>query len=146
MEKLSLGKYGQSVQSFDPVEAGRLKAESFNKQQGDLTGYDCHKCLNRGRIAIVRVPIKGTQARSTFATKKQREAYMNLYCYGEYRSCPLLQAVLCPYNEGVECREKDHCDHCGWNPRIGSMRLEKWKEKQFASDGSEKANKGQTKR
>ena len=54
MEKLNLGKYGQSVQSFDPVEAGRLKAESFNKQQGDLKGYDCQKCLNRGRIAIVK--------------------------------------------------------------------------------------------
>lgn len=92
------------------------------------------------------VPIKGTQARSTFATKKQREAYTNLYCYGEYRSCPLLQAVLCPYNEGVECREKNHCDQCGWNPKVGSVRLEKWKEKQFAGDGSEKANKGQTKR
>lgn len=52
MEKLNLGRYGQSAQSFDPVEAGRFKADSFNKQQGNLTGYDCPECLNRGRIAI----------------------------------------------------------------------------------------------
>ena len=52
MKKLNINLPGLSAQSFDPVEAGKLKADSFNKQQGGLTGYDCPKCLNRGRIAI----------------------------------------------------------------------------------------------
>ena len=52
MKKLNINLPGLSAQSFDPVEAGKLKADSFNKQQGDLIGYDCPKCLNRGRIAI----------------------------------------------------------------------------------------------
>lgn len=52
MKKLNINLPGLSAQSFDPVEAGKLKADSFNKQQGDLTGYDCPECLNRGKIAI----------------------------------------------------------------------------------------------
>lgn len=52
MEKLNLNKLGQSAQSFDPVELERIKADSFNREKGTLTGYDCPKCRNRGKIAI----------------------------------------------------------------------------------------------
>ena len=52
MEKLNLGRYGQSAQSFDPAEQGKVKADSLNKERGKLTGYDCPECLNRGTIAI----------------------------------------------------------------------------------------------
>lgn len=72
------------------------------------------------------VPIQGTQTRTTFASKKQREIYMRQYCHGEYRSCLMLGQVLCRYNEGVECREKDHCEHCGWNPEVGKQRMILW--------------------
>ena len=52
MKKMNINLPGLSAQSFNPVEAGKLKADSFNKTLGDLTGYDCPTCLNRGRIAI----------------------------------------------------------------------------------------------
>lgn len=52
MEKLNLNPHGRSVQSFDPAEQGRIKADSFNKEPGTLKGYDCPKCINRGRIAL----------------------------------------------------------------------------------------------
>lgn len=72
------------------------------------------------------VPIPGTQARTTFPSKKQLEDFMRQYCQGEYRSCLMLAQVLCRYNEGVECREKDHCERCGWNPEVGKQRLILW--------------------
>lgn len=52
MEKLNLNLHGRSVPSFDPAEYDRIKIDSYNKMVGDLTGYDCAKCLNRGRYAI----------------------------------------------------------------------------------------------
>lgn len=52
MEKLNLNPDGLSAQSFNPVEYGRIKADSFNKTTGNLTGYDCPKCLNRGNYAL----------------------------------------------------------------------------------------------
>lgn len=52
MEKLNLNPFGQSAQSFDPVELGKVKADAYNKKKGDLTGYDCPRCLNRGHSAI----------------------------------------------------------------------------------------------
>lgn len=53
MEKLNLKRYGlPSAQSFDPVAFAKMKAESYNKTQGDLTGIDCPKCQNRGNIAV----------------------------------------------------------------------------------------------
>ena len=55
MEKLNLSKYGlPSGQSFNHVALGTLKADSYNKTQGELTGMDCKKCLNRGTIAFSR--------------------------------------------------------------------------------------------
>jgi len=52
MEKLNLNPFGLSVQPYDPVALGKMKAETFNNTVGDLTGYDCPKCLNRGRNAV----------------------------------------------------------------------------------------------
>jgi DNA replication protein DnaC len=52
MEKLSIDLHGQSARSFDPAEHDRIKIDSYNKTVGNLTGYDCSKCLNRGRYAI----------------------------------------------------------------------------------------------
>ena len=52
MEKLDLSKYGLSLeQQFDPVAYGKIKADSYNQTEGNLTGMDCKKCLNRGKIA-----------------------------------------------------------------------------------------------
>jgi len=54
MDKLNLNPFGMSEQSFDSDELDMLKIESFNKKKGDLTGYDCPKCLNRGRYAVAK--------------------------------------------------------------------------------------------
>ena len=52
MEKLDLNKYGlESGHEFDPAVQGRMKADSYNAIAGDLTGLDCPKCLNRGKMA-----------------------------------------------------------------------------------------------
>lgn len=52
MDKLNIGTLGKSVQSFDPREYNRLKVDSYNAETGNLTGYDCTKCNNRGNIAL----------------------------------------------------------------------------------------------
>lgn len=55
MEKLNLkdlNKFGPKLeQSFDPIALGKLKADSYNATDGNLTGMDCIKCRNRGNIA-----------------------------------------------------------------------------------------------
>lgn len=52
MDKLNLNPFGLSVQSFDPAAFAKMKADTVNSTIGNLTGYDCKKCLNRGNIAI----------------------------------------------------------------------------------------------
>ena len=54
MEKLNLNPFGLSAQSFDPMALAKIKADTINSSPGDLTGYDCPKCQNRGYIAIPR--------------------------------------------------------------------------------------------
>lgn len=54
MEKLNFNLSGASEQSFDPLALGKVKANTVNSKPGDLTGYDCPKCLNRGSVANVR--------------------------------------------------------------------------------------------
>lgn len=54
MKKLNTNPFGLSEQSYNPIDFGRMKADAFNKKQGELTGHDCPKCLNRGRIAIAK--------------------------------------------------------------------------------------------
>ena len=52
MEKLNLNPFGLSGQSFDPLAFARMKADTINSTPGNLTGYDCPKCRNRGSIAV----------------------------------------------------------------------------------------------
>lgn len=54
MEKLNLNLPGLSVMSYDPIAHGQMRADTYNTQAGKLTGYDCHKCLNKGVIAYPR--------------------------------------------------------------------------------------------
>ncbi len=54
MEKINWSQYIPSAPSFDPVAFGRAKANAVNSKPGDLTGYDCPKCLNRGIMAVAR--------------------------------------------------------------------------------------------
>lgn len=54
MEKLNLNPFGLSVQSYDPAALAKMKADTFNCTQGNLTGHDCPKCLNRGTVAFPR--------------------------------------------------------------------------------------------
>lgn len=54
MEKLNLNFRGQLEQSFDPVEYEKTRVESYNKELGNMTGYNCPKCLNRGNFAFVK--------------------------------------------------------------------------------------------
>ena len=52
MEKLSYPRnLTNMAQSFDFVENERRRAENYNKTTGNLTGYDCPKCRNRGNSA-----------------------------------------------------------------------------------------------
>ena len=41
MEKLNLNPFGQSAQTYAPVELGKVEADTYNKMKGDFTGYDC---------------------------------------------------------------------------------------------------------
>lgn len=52
MDKLNLNPFGLSGWSFDPAALARLKADTINTAPGNLTGFDCPKCLNRGNFAI----------------------------------------------------------------------------------------------
>lgn len=54
MEKLNWNLNGRSDMSYDPVRFAKMKAEGYNRTPGTLTGLDCPKCLNNGRIAVVR--------------------------------------------------------------------------------------------
>ena len=45
---------GISAQDYDPMDFAKLKAGSFNKTTGNLTGTDCPVCLNKGNIMVPR--------------------------------------------------------------------------------------------
>lgn len=45
---------GISAQDYDPMAFAKLKADSFNKTHGNLTGTDCPVCLNKGNIMVPR--------------------------------------------------------------------------------------------
>lgn len=42
----------QSESDFDPLTLAKMKADTVNAVAGDLTGFDCQKCRNRGNFAI----------------------------------------------------------------------------------------------
>ena len=52
MEKLNFSRFGQWAQSYDPDLLLKLKVDSYNASDGDLTGHDCKVCRNRGHIAF----------------------------------------------------------------------------------------------
>lgn len=52
MERMNLSRFGQSAPQYDPIAFGKMKADTINRTPGELSGYDCPKCLNRGNIAI----------------------------------------------------------------------------------------------
>jgi len=54
LKKLIWNLNGPSAMSYDPVRLAKMKAEGHNRTPGTLTGLDCPKCLNNGRIAVVR--------------------------------------------------------------------------------------------
>ena len=54
MKPLDLSLPGLSAPPYDPAAHARMRAETVNALTGDLTGYDCPKCRNRGVIAFPR--------------------------------------------------------------------------------------------
>ena len=44
---------GLSVSSYDPVAYQQMRADTINAMAGELTGYECKKCRNRGFVAAV---------------------------------------------------------------------------------------------
>lgn len=53
MEKLRINQFLQLERQYDPATLTQMKADTINNTPGDLTGYDCKKCLNRGNVAII---------------------------------------------------------------------------------------------
>ena len=54
MPQRNLNPHGLSVSTYDPIAMGKMRADTFNSTTGDLPGYNCTQCLNRGIIARVR--------------------------------------------------------------------------------------------
>lgn len=42
----------QNLTAYDPETAARRRAERYNAESGNLTGYDCQECLNRGDFMV----------------------------------------------------------------------------------------------
>lgn len=76
-----------------------------------------------GLTCTSNVPVAGATATQMFFSKQQMGEYFKQVCCVDYSSCAFLQVVVCRYNDGVECREKDRCDRCGWNPVVAHDRL-----------------------
>ena len=53
MKRIDLSSLGSSAPSYDEYSFAKWKADDYNRKPGDLTGYDCPKCLNRGELWIV---------------------------------------------------------------------------------------------
>ena len=51
MQRMNPNPFGLSALQYDPKAFAKMKADTINSTTGDLTGYDCPKCLNRGNIA-----------------------------------------------------------------------------------------------
>lgn len=51
MERLKLSLSGISVLPYDALRHAQMRADTVNKTPGNLTGYDCKKCSNRGMLA-----------------------------------------------------------------------------------------------
>lgn len=51
MKKLNLNPLGLSACDYDPIAHAKMRADTVNASQGELTGFDCKKCKNRGFFA-----------------------------------------------------------------------------------------------
>lgn len=51
LERVQFPNMGKLEHGYDPLAHAKMKADSVNETAGDLTGVDCPKCKNRGRIA-----------------------------------------------------------------------------------------------
>ena len=54
MEKLNFQALGPWEGSCDSLTMAKMRADSYNRTQGSLTGYNCPKCLNRGGFLEAR--------------------------------------------------------------------------------------------
>ena len=54
MEKLNLNPFGLLEQQYDPAVMAKMRVDCINSSRGDLKGYDCPQCLNRGMVAVAR--------------------------------------------------------------------------------------------
>ena len=77
MEKLDLSKLGLPlVPQFDPAEFAKMKADSFNRSVGQLTGPHCPNCNDRGIIAVAKED--GSVAFRDCECMKARKAYWKM--------------------------------------------------------------------
>lgn len=54
MERINWNQPSTSVPFFDPKALSRMKVDTYNRREGDLKGYDCPDCRNKGSIAYLR--------------------------------------------------------------------------------------------
>ena len=54
MEKLNLNQFAPMGQSYDSSALEQMKVDTYNRSPGDLAGYDCKRCLNKGSFAFLR--------------------------------------------------------------------------------------------
>lgn len=54
MEKLTFPQFGSSINQYRDIDFLQMRVETINEMEGDLTGYDCHKCKNRGYSMEIR--------------------------------------------------------------------------------------------
>lgn len=54
MEKLTFPQFGSSINQYRDIDLLQMRAKTINEMEGDLTGYDCHKCKNRGYSMEIR--------------------------------------------------------------------------------------------
>lgn len=77
MEKLDLSKLGLPlVPQFDPAEFAKMKADSFNRSVGQLTGPHCPNCNDRGILAVAKED--GSVAFRDCECMKARKAYWKM--------------------------------------------------------------------
>lgn len=53
MKLIDLSSLGNSAPNYDAYSFAKWIADDYNRKPGDLTGYDCPKCLNRGHFWVV---------------------------------------------------------------------------------------------
>ena len=54
MERLQIRDYGTWAGSLDFRQMAKMRVDTVNSKDGDLQGYDCSLCRNRGYTALLR--------------------------------------------------------------------------------------------